>query len=401
MRTLKLFIVAIIAIVAFLFVFRSVGKNIQKQTGTTEKIVVDTTPFTKTIEKFAPFILHEMDSCHTVGAAYTIVYNGEIRFTKTYGVKKVGTTDSVNIHTIFRLASVSKGFAGVLACLLEEDSILSLNDRIIDYLPTFRLKDSVNTAELRIKHILSHTSGLVPHSYDNLAEEGVPYSEIISELNTVDISGRPGEIYSYQNIIFSLIDTILTVKTGHRYSDLLEKKIFRPLKMRNASASPDVFFSHWKNVAYPHVKIDSGYASIEPNLGYYNVIPAAGVNASISDMGRWLQALMGFKPEILDSMLLTKIETPFITTPLKRSYTEFWDPLDKREYSYGWRIFTYKGRKIMYHGGYVKGYRAEIAFCPEENIGIAYLENSPDVVSSMFVPVFFGFKPKPTVPGRR
>lgn len=330
-----------------------------------------------------------MDSCKTVGAAYTIVYKGKIKFTKTYGVRRVGTNDSVNIHTVFRLASVSKGFAGVLTCLLEEEGVLSLNDHIHEYLPTFRLKDSVNTYGLEIKHLLSHTTGLVPHAYDNLTEEGVPYSKIISELNTVEISGKPGELYSYQNIVFSLIDTILTIKTGHRYAYLMEKKIFRPLKMKDASVGPEVYSSGKKNVADPHIKLDSGYKSIKPNLRYYNVLPAAGVNASIADLGRWLVALLGYKPSVLDSCLLEKIETPLIATPLKRSYTEYWDPLEKREYSLGWRIFTYKGRKIMYHGGYVEGYRAEIAFCPEEKVGIAYLENSPDLVSSMFVPTFF------------
>jgi hypothetical protein len=49
----------------------------------------------------------------------------------------------------------------------------------------------------------------------------------------------------------------------------------------------------------------------------------------------------------------------------------------------------YKGHKIIYHGGYVKGYRAEIAFCPEEQLGMVFLQNSPNRVASMSVPAFF------------
>jgi beta-lactamase class C len=43
----------------------------------------------------------------------------------------------------------------------------------------------------------------------------------------------------------------------------------------------------------------------------------------------------------------------------------------------------------MYHGGYIRGYRAEIAFCPAENVGIAFMENSPNALASRCVPIFF------------
>ena len=83
------------------------------------------------------------------------------------------------------------------------------------------------------------------------------------------------------------------------------------------------------------------------------------------------------------------ISSPQIKTPLKRNYTRYWDPIDGRYYSYGWRIFDYKGKRILYHGGYVRGYRAEIAFCPEEKTGIAFLLNSPNRLASQFIPTFF------------
>jgi beta-lactamase class C len=46
---------------------------------------------------------------------------------------------------------------------------------------------------------------------------------------------------------------------------------------------------------------------------------------------------------------------------------------------------------IAYHGGYVRGYQAEVAVCPEERIGIAYLSNSPNGVASRIVPGFLKF----------
>ncbi|MFA5535532.1 MAG: serine hydrolase, partial [Mariniphaga sp.] len=62
--------------------------------------------------------------------------------------------------------------------------------------------------------------------------------------------------------------------------------------------------------------------------------------------------------------------------------------VDSKKYAIGWRIVDYKGRQIAYHGGYVSGYKSELAICPEENIGIVFLTNSPNSVASKSIPVF-------------
>jgi beta-lactamase class C len=356
-----------------------------------EKAVLndDTSTEALAIKKYAEYFKNEFDSNKTVGASLAIIHNGKVAFLKCYCLKVAGSNDSINEHTIFRLASVSKGFAGVLACMLEQDSILRLNDRVEKYLPSLRLRDTLSSNTLSLQNLLSHTTGLVPHAFDNLIEEGVPFSLILEELPQVEISGPPGKIYSYQNVVFSLLDTIFYLQTGKSYSSLIEKRIFKPLKMRNASVGFDVFQRFHQNVALPHIWDGSHNVPLMPNEGYYNLLPAAGVNASVIDMCKWLIALMGYKDNVLNEELRNKIETPLIETPLKRSYTQSWGRIEKKEYSLGWRIYTYKGRKIVYHGGFVTGYKAEIAFCPAEKIGIVFLENSPDQLASKSVPEFF------------
>ncbi len=353
-----------------------------------ETIREDSLPIRKTIHKFDMFLRDSLHSTGCVGAAACIFHHDEIVYTLTYGVKRAGAKDSVDRHTVFRLASVSKGFAGVLAAILQEEGVISMDDRIIEYLPGFRLKDSVNTHDLAIRHILNHTSGLVPHAYDNLAEDGKTIREIIPELATVDIAGIPGQYYGYQNVIFSLIDTLAVLKTKRDYSELVYRKIFRPLGMKDASTGYRGLV--WNsNVAFPHDRINGEYHPRPLNTGYYNLLPAAGVNASIDDMGKWLAALLGFMPKKLDTAVINLITTPQVYTPLKRNYTRYWDPIEARYYSFGWRIFDYKEKRILYHGGYVRGYRAEIAFCPEENTGIVFLLNSPNRLASQVVPAFF------------
>jgi len=210
---------------------------------------------------------------------------------------------------------------------------------------------------------------------------------IVDRLDEVDISAPPGELYGYQNVLFSMLDPIAKKATGISYQVLLKQRIFSPLGMSDASAGP-VDMTQNSNVAHPHVIVRSSYVPLKQHNGYYNVMPAAGVNASISDMAQWLLALLGHKPDRMPDTILTNISTPIIYTPLKWRYTRYWKPFRERYYSLGWRIYNYQGQQIIYHGGYIRGYRAEIAFCPAEDVGIAFLQNSPNNLASRFVPTF-------------
>jgi beta-lactamase class C len=337
--------------------------------------------------EFVQFMEQELDSTNTVGAAFTIVHGGEVVYTGTYGVREKGSLKEVDEHTLFRMASVSKGFAGVLASMLEQDGAFSLNDKVVEHYPGFLLKDSVNTADLTIRNLLSHTSGLVPYAFDNLVEADQDLTTIIERLDEVDISAPPGELYGYQNVMFSMLDPIVMQATGIPYKALLQDKIFNPLGMTDASAGP-VYMDRNPNLAYPHVRTKNGYIALQPHEGYYNVLPAAGVNASISDMSKWLLALLGYNPEWMPDTILSNISTPVIYTPLKWQYTRYWKPFRERYYSLGWRVYNYQGRQIVYHGGYIRGYRAEIAFCPSEDVGIAFMQNSPNNLASRCVPTF-------------
>ena len=336
---------------------------------------------------FIRFMDQELDSSGTVGAAYTIVQGGSIVYTDTYGVLEQGKPEEVDEHSLFRLASVSKGFAGVLASLLDVEGILSLDDRVVEHYTGFALKDSLSTADLTIRHLLSHTTGLVPYAFDNLVEADQDLYTIIDRLDEVNISAPPGELYGYQNVLFSMLDPIAKKATGTPYQVLLEQKLFEPLGMHDASAGP-IDMKRYPNVALPHVNTGKDYVALQSHNGYYNVLPAAGVNASISDMGQWLLALLGHRGEVLPDTVLRTISTPLIYTPLKWRYTRYWKPFRERYYSLGWRIYTYQGRQIVYHGGYIRGYRAEIAFCPAEDVGIAFMQNSPNGLASRVVPNF-------------
>ena len=343
------------------------------------------------LNEYDSLVTAEVKTSNTVGAAIAIIYKNQVVFQKCFGVKKAGTKDSINQNTIFRLASVSKPISGVLAGMLADEKVIGLDDKVTDCIPGFRLKDEQITGELTIRNLLSHTTGLAPHAYDDLVEQKVPLDQIMNQLYLVNTSSKPGELYGYQNVMFSLFDPILAGKTGKSYGEILKEKLFDPFGMKDASTGFESFRND-DNKALPH----SGVTPIKMNDRYYNTIPAAGINASISDMENFLLALLNDSSKTINSRVEEEIFTPQIPTDLSRGYFSQWQKVDSKEYGLGWRLVGYKGRKVAYHGGFVRGYRAEIAMCKNEQVGIVYLSNSPSTISAKSVPEFlnrlFDFK---------
>jgi len=152
---------------------------------------------------FDRVVRHTLEEWDLPGVAVAIVHNDSIVFMKGYGVRRMGQPEFIDTHTVFRIASLSKGFASLLTGLLVQENVLHWDDRVIQYLPNFSSKEPDNTQNLTIHHILSHTSGLLPHAFDNLIEANVPYINIIQELKEVSVVDSVGKQYGYQNVVYN------------------------------------------------------------------------------------------------------------------------------------------------------------------------------------------------------
>jgi beta-lactamase class C len=344
------------------------------------------TEMQEVFEQYDQWVTEAIEESGTIGAAVAITYKDQIAFMKCFGTRKAETGEPVDEHTVFRLASVSKPVTSVLAGILAQENVLNFDECVKESLPGFRLNSHVNTNKLTIRNLLSHTTGLVPHAYDDLVEGHVPFPTIYKRLQMAGISAEPGKLYGYQNVMFSLVDTILAVKTSKNYSQLIKEKLFERVGMNDASTDFESFKNN-PNKAYPYWG-NGSRKSLPLNDRYYSTAPAAGVNASISDMAHFLLALLNENQPLLNNEIQQTIFQPQVVSPLSRGYFRYWDSVGRKNYGLGWRIVDYKGRSVAYHGGYVHGYKAEIALCRQENIGIVYLTNSPNSVASQSVPEF-------------
>lgn len=333
-------------------------------------------------------ILKLLKKTQTPGVAITIAQDSTIIYQKGFGVKEIGKPDSIDPHTVFRLASVSKCFAPILTGLLVEDGILSWDDPVIKYIPDFSLKSPEHTNSLTIKHVLSHTTGLPYHTYTNLVEEGMELKTMLALLRDVNLTGKPGEVYSYQNVAYSLIAEVVKSATGKSYEALMAERVFSPLKMGDASMSyADILLN--RNVARPHHLWRKGWKVTSINDTYYNVSPAGGINASISDMGQLIKVLLGNRKDFIKDETLETIFKPTVKAKSKNRNFRRWIDRADSYYALGWRVLNFKNDTLLYHGGYVNGYRSELAINRKDKIGICVLSNGPGNLIDNSVPYFF------------
>ncbi|MBP9076574.1 MAG: beta-lactamase family protein [Haliscomenobacter sp.] len=340
------------------------------------------------IDEYVDFFESELHRTQLPGAALAIVLDSNVVFLQGFGVKSIHSKDSVDVHTVFRIGSLSKGFAGVLTGLLIQDSMLSLTDPVEQYLPYFQLRSPDQTRRVQVRHLLSHSTGLPYHTYTNLVEAGQDLPTIAGRFKEVKLVGKEGEVFSYQNAAFSLIEEIVREKTGKSYARTLDDLLFKPAGMNDASASYEQMAKE-SNKAFPHDGQDSAWMRTEVSTKFYNAVAAGGVNASISDMSQWLLLLLGNRPDLIHPSTLDTVFAPRIKTNNERRFFSDWLGDKEAFYGLGWRILQTPTDTIIYHGGYVNSYKGEVAINRKEKVGVCILMNGAGSLSGTLIPGFF------------
>lgn len=346
---------------------------------------------TKLHAEFSSVVKKALTKHNIPGAAYVIIKNNNVVALETFGYTDKNKSQKINPNTVFRLASVSKPFAATLTTMLAQEKRLNLSDPITQYIPNFVLATTGASEKITLEHILTHSSGLMPNAYDNLLHENWNMQKIIGRFNRITPICKPGKCYGYQNITYGFLQFAIENSQPKSYEALLQERIFSPLKMDNASVGIQPFLNN-TNIAKPHVLIKSKKTKKKDKNGrfikqnvwhpvkvkpdYYKVAPSAGINASINDLAKWLSANMGNNPEVLSPRLLNELTTPRIRTKKDLRLRHWKKSLTDAHYGYGWRIYQFDKSPIIYHSGWVQGYRASVGYSPELGIGFAMLMNA-------------------------
>jgi beta-lactamase class C len=317
-----------------------------------------------------------------VGLSVAIVRGGETQFLKSWGVTEIGGA-AVTPDTVFRIGSLSKGFTAALAGKAMSEGLLSPSDPVAAFAPSLKLAGGAEKS-LELGHLLSHQTGLPPNAYDNLLEEGTPVADIYPKYRGVKLICPVGACYAYQNIAFDASRHAISSAYGESFDFAIRKRLFEPLGMTSASADEEGLYATG-DFARPHVRdrikgADGAFGPwrrTEIKPAYWRVPAAGGVNASARDMAAWLRAAMGHAPATLPRETLDLIFTPRTASPGENVRMRNVSPRFKAaQYAFGWRRYAYEGAPLIAHSGTVEGYGAQIAFLPEQDVGIVILSNA-------------------------
>lgn len=338
-------------------------------------------------DEFSKTLQSNFESKKLPGAAIAIVIDSAI-YLKTIGKKSVNSTDSIDLNTPFRIASLSKGFSSILAGKILKEQGINWNSSVSAFMPDFKTTPVTYKNSVSLEHILSHTGGYPYQAYSTLIEDGIDRDQLIDALLNVEHSRKPGAIHSYQNVAYSLIEPILENIKDTSFQVLMKSELFEPLGMRTASITYDEMLKN-ENRAVPHLNTRKGYRPQKISFAYYNTAAAGGINASILDMSQWMKALLGKRTDVIPIDVLDSVFTPRIRTSVKNWPLSNFDRPRKGHYGLGWRIVEYPNDTLIYHGGYANGFKSEIALDRQKNIAICILTNSSSNYSNELVVKFF------------
>jgi beta-lactamase class C len=289
---------------------------------------------------------------------------------------------------VFRIASLSKGFAGTLAAMAVQDGKLDLSTRAISVAPQFRLRSARDTETVTLEDVLSHRTGLPPYAYDNLLEAGTAPGEILAKYKGVRPICGVHDCFSYQNTAFNVIATAIEQVSGRSYEAELRARILDPLGMTATSVTRRGL-TETGNWARPHRRRGQDWYAVPVTEPYYRVPAAGGVNASIADLAKWMIAQMGERPDVIPPAVLEEAHRKRVSTPTESARTRSLKlPVSSTYYGLGWRTYEYAGHKLINHSGSVEGYFAQIAWLPAKRDGIVVLSNTRGSRATKIVPAW-------------
>src|SRR5688572_7214699 len=317
--------------------------------------------------------------------AVAIVEGDKVVFERGYGPRELGKSTPVDEHTLFAIASNTKAFTAAALSMLADEGKLSLDDRVIDHLPWFRMSDPYVTREMRIRDLLAHRSGLSLGAGDLLYWPTTTYSteEVARRLKDVPLTGQFRGQYAYDNILFGVAELVVEAAAKQSYEDFLRERIFKPLGMTDTRFNSDRLEPR-DNVATGYAKADFKDLVPAPRMTWDNVSGAGGIYSSVHDMSKWMrmqlaggvytdakgkeQRLFSTKRQQGMWSIVTPIPVSEPSVPeLKPAKPNFLG------YGEGWQLSDYRGNKLVWHTGGWPGMVSRLTLVPDKQVGVIVL----------------------------
>jgi CubicO group peptidase (beta-lactamase class C family) len=341
------------------------------------------------------YIRDSMQKTHVPGLAVAVVYQGHAVFLQGYGVRKQGAAAKVDPDTVFEIASVSKPIASTVVASLVGEGQVAWDDRIQALDPHFALADRAVTAQLTIRDLFSHRSGLPTGAGDVLEDLGYSRPEILDRIRFVSLAGPFRQTYHYSNFGLTEAAIAATLKTGKTWEDLSEQQLYSKIGVRSTS-SRYTDYDNNPNKAALHYLRDGMYKNWFVREADAEA-PAGGVSSNVRDLAAFMELQLAdgvFNGQrVVAKAALDETHQP----QMCRDEVAPVPPAKCKQgyYGLGWNVGqTDEGELTLSHSGaFDLGAGTAIYLLPSRQVGIVVLTNGtpiglPEAISLSFLDFF-------------
>jgi len=267
------------------------GSTFAAETGSTPKY----------IPELRAAIEEVLQETKTPGAAIAIVSTNEIEWTAGIGKADVAANKPATDETLFRIGSISKGFAALAALRLNEQGELNLNDTVRHWVPDVAFTNPWEATDpVRLVHLMEHTTGFDDiHMREYALNDPTPMS--LNGALAYGASSRvsrwpPGTRMAYCNSGPAVLAAVIEKVSGERFEDYVQEHFFKPMHMDTASYfyTPEV---------QQHITKLYHNDGVTP-YPYWHIAlrPAGAINASAKDMANYVRFYLqrgkhGWRPD--------------------------------------------------------------------------------------------------------
>jgi CubicO group peptidase (beta-lactamase class C family) len=286
------------------------------------------------------------------GLSVAVVKDGAIVRAKGYGLANIETNTPATAETVYKIGSLSKQFIAGAVLLLSQDAKLGLDEPVSSYLP--------NTPDawrsITIRHLLTHTSGLVREIPDFDPFKPQSDAEVIKVVAQLPLNFIPGEKWAYSNVGYYVLAEIITTVSGRPWPEYVSSRIFVPAAMAATRPTTMEIVPH-RAGGYSRQRGKLRNADDWPVLR-----PSGAFLSTVRDLAEWDEALTA-------NLLLE---------PTSRE--EMWTPVTlagggTHPYGFGWFVDAVNGHPRVRHDGGLPGFASDFERYPEDKLTVILLAN--------------------------
>jgi CubicO group peptidase (beta-lactamase class C family) len=311
-------------------------------------------------------------------ASVAVVRDGKIAYEHAYGLANVETKLPASPQMRYSIGSISKQFTAAALLMLAEEGKLSLDDKVIRWLP-----DLTRAGDVTIRQILSMTSGYQdfwPQDYVMpMMMQPVTAPEILTGWAKKPLDFEPGAKWQYSNTNYVAAGMIAEKVAGMPLLDFLQKRVFVPLHMTTVSNTDAAPLGPEDPMRY--LRYALGPVRPAPKEGRGWMFAAGELAMTAHDLALW-------DISMIDQTILKPSSYRTMETEVELN-----NGVGSR-YGLGVSIGTSDGRRVISHGGEVSGFTARNEVYPDDHVAIVVLTNmdatgTPEQIASSISKTIF------------